>query len=151
MIERRYHDERLTVSGLSRDIFTSRRQLQRSFAEAGTSVRERLHGVRMERAAELLRESSLSVAEIGRRVGYRQPAQFTKAFRRYYGLAPAHWRNRVGRSPAIGELVAMECRCGCETSTRPRTAGGSRPTRDGPRCDEAGQLHPRMTELDPAA
>jgi transcriptional regulator GlxA family with amidase domain len=69
LIEQSYDDERLTVTRLSRDIYCSRRQVQRCFAEAGTSVRERLHAVRMERAAELLQESSLPVAEITRRVG----------------------------------------------------------------------------------
>ena len=94
VIERSYADDRLTVTGLSRDIYSSRRQLQRSFAEAGTSVRDTLHTVRMERAAELLRESSLPVAEVARRVGYRQPAQFAKAFRRCHGLSPSQWRER---------------------------------------------------------
>ena len=30
--------------------------------------------------------------EVARRVGYRQPAQFAKAFRRYQGLAPSDFR-----------------------------------------------------------
>ena len=51
VIERSYADDRLTVTGLSQDIYSSRRQVQRSFAEAGTSVRETLHAVRMELAA----------------------------------------------------------------------------------------------------
>ena len=92
MIERSYSDERLTVTELSRGIYSSRRQVQRSFAEAGTSVRETLHTIRMRRAAELLRESALPVAQIGQRVGYRQPAQFAKAFRRYHGVSPSQWR-----------------------------------------------------------
>ena len=94
VIERSYGDDRLTVTGLSQDIYSSRRQVQRSFAEAGTSVRETLHAIRMERGAELLDESSLPVAEIAGRVGYRQPAQFAKAFRRYHGLSPSQWRHR---------------------------------------------------------
>lgn len=97
VIERCYDDDQLTVESLSLTIFSSRRQLQRSFAEAGTSVQERLYVVRMERAAELLHETSLPIAEVARRVGYRQPPHFAKAFRRLYGRTPSQWRSDVGR------------------------------------------------------
>jgi len=97
VIERSYSDHRLSVDGLSRNVFVSRRQLQRAFTEAGTSVQEQLHAVRMEHAAELLRETTMPVAEITRCVGYRHSAQFAKAFRRYYGLAPTQWRKRARR------------------------------------------------------
>ena len=93
LIEVSYHDDRLTVDDLSDRIFSSRRQLQRAFAEAGTSVQECLHAVRMRRAAELLEESSLPVAEVAHSVGYRQPPQFAKAFRRQYALTPSQWRS----------------------------------------------------------
>jgi AraC-like DNA-binding protein len=50
----------------------------------------------MERAAELLARRGLTVREVAHRVGYRQPAQFAKAFRRHKGLAPSAFRSRVG-------------------------------------------------------
>jgi AraC family transcriptional regulator, regulatory protein of adaptative response / methylphosphotriester-DNA alkyltransferase methyltransferase len=52
--------------------------------------------VRMERAAELLARRGLTVREVAHRVGYRQPAQFAKAFRRHKGLAPSAFRSRAG-------------------------------------------------------
>ena len=116
VIERSYDDERLTVTRLSRDIFCSRRQVQRCFAEAGTSVRERLHAVRMERAAELLKESTLPVTEITHRVGYRHPAQFAKAFRRYHGLPPSRWRTSSSSNATTTEGISGGCQCGCATS-----------------------------------
>lgn len=103
VIEQSYGDDRLTVDRISRDIFSSRRQLQRCFAEAGTSVQERLHAVRMERAAELLQTSSLPVGEVTRRVGYRAQAQFAKAFRRYHGLPPSRWRASATSTPSAEE------------------------------------------------
>ncbi|MGH2919153.1 MAG: helix-turn-helix transcriptional regulator [Solirubrobacteraceae bacterium] len=73
---------------------SSRRQLQRSYAEIGkTTFREHLTAVRMERAAELLATRGLTVREVAHRVGYRQPAQFAKAFRRRHGLAPSAFRD----------------------------------------------------------
>ena len=92
-IEDGYHDDGLTVANLARRIFTSTRQLQRAFTEAGTSFQACLLAVRMERAAELLLETSLPVARVAALVGYRQPSQFAKAFRRYQGQAPSAFRS----------------------------------------------------------
>ena len=143
-IELSYDDERLTVDGLSERIFTSRRQLQRAFAESGTSVQERLHAVRMERAAELLRKSSLSVAEIAHSVGYRQPAQFAKAFRRYYQLAPSQWRNSINSNP-IGQLVAVDPGSGCSSSASSEAPEvGPRPARN----EQERELERRLQQVD---
>ena len=46
----------------------------------------------MTRAAEMLTARGLTVREVAHRVGYRQPAQFAKAFRRYQGVAPSDYR-----------------------------------------------------------
>jgi AraC family transcriptional regulator of adaptative response / methylphosphotriester-DNA alkyltransferase methyltransferase len=105
LIQRDYCRE-LTVDSVARAIYTSRRQVQRAFAEAGTTVRDYVHSVRMERAADLLRSTPLSVREIGQRVGYRQPAQFAKAFRRSSGSTPSAWREHprpnAGEVPVVG-------------------------------------------------
>jgi AraC family transcriptional regulator, regulatory protein of adaptative response / methylphosphotriester-DNA alkyltransferase methyltransferase len=94
VIERRYSEEDLSLHTVARTIATSRRQLQRAFAETGgTSFRRELQRVRMLRAAELLREGSLSVQAVAGAVGYRQAAQFAKAFRRHYGAPPSAFRD----------------------------------------------------------
>jgi two-component system response regulator YesN len=54
----------------------------------------------MERAATLLRFGSLPVARVATMVGYRQPAQFAKAFRRHHGRAPSSFRGHSGRLAA---------------------------------------------------
>jgi two-component system response regulator YesN len=36
------------------------------------------------------------VREVAHRVGYRQPAQFAKAFRRHHGVAPSDYRAGAG-------------------------------------------------------
>jgi len=57
----------LTPDEVARRIATSRRQLQRVFAEVGgTSFSEYLTRVRLDRAADLLRESTAAVPEIAR-------------------------------------------------------------------------------------
>jgi AraC family transcriptional regulator of adaptative response / methylphosphotriester-DNA alkyltransferase methyltransferase len=101
VIARDYADEELSLTRVARQIATSRRQLQRSFAEVGgTSFRRELQRIRMSRAAELLHDGRLSVQEVAAAVGYRQPAQFAKAFRRSHGAPPSSFRQSNDRLAA---------------------------------------------------
>ena len=93
-IARDFPDENLSLAAVAHSIATSRRQLQRVFAEQGTSFRRELQRVRMAHAAELLRQEALPVAAVARAVGYRQAAQFSKAFRRHHGHPPSEARPR---------------------------------------------------------
>ena len=101
-----YADE-LGLDDIARRVASSRRQLQRAYAEIGdTTFREHLTAVRMDRAAEMLTTRGLTVREVAHRVGYRQPAQFAKAFRRRHGVAPStsgparrRARQRASESP----------------------------------------------------
>ena len=97
IVEREYADE-LSLDDLARRVASSRRQLQRAYAEIGdTTFRQHLTAVRMEKAAEMLLAEPLTVREVAHRVGYRQPAQFAKAFRRHHGAAPSDYRLERGR------------------------------------------------------
>jgi AraC-like DNA-binding protein len=89
----------LSLDEIARRVASSRRQLQRAYAEIGqTTFRDHLTRVRMEKAAELLAGRGLTVREVAHRVGYRQPAQFAKAFRRHLGVAPSDYRAGSTRS-----------------------------------------------------
>lgn len=56
----------------------------------------------MQHAAALLQATELPVCEVARRVGYRQSAQFTKAFRRYHSSPPSVFRTtRRDRPQAV--------------------------------------------------
>jgi AraC family transcriptional regulator, regulatory protein of adaptative response / methylphosphotriester-DNA alkyltransferase methyltransferase len=101
VMRRDYPSEELSLTRVARQIATSRRQLQRSFSEAGgTSFRRELQRIRMARAAELLHDGRLSVQEVAAAVGYRQAAQFAKAFRRSHGAPPSSFRRMNGRLAA---------------------------------------------------
>jgi AraC-like DNA-binding protein len=72
---------------LARSTFTAR------FTEwLGQPPAEYLTAWRMQLAADLLRHTSHSVAEVSTRVGYASEAAFSKAFKREMGLAPRHFR-----------------------------------------------------------
>jgi AraC family transcriptional regulator, regulatory protein of adaptative response / methylphosphotriester-DNA alkyltransferase methyltransferase len=98
IVEREYASD-LSLDDIARRVASSRRQLQRAYAEiGGTTFRDHLTRVRMDRAAEMLAAQSLTVREVAHRVGYRQPAQFAKAFRRHRGVAPSDFRATAGPS-----------------------------------------------------
>lgn len=83
----------LELDHVARRLATSRRQLQRSFSEIGnTSFRSYVAEVRMQRALELLQNGTLPVRDVASSVGYRQPAQFAKTFRRHHGAPPSSFR-----------------------------------------------------------
>jgi transcriptional regulator GlxA family with amidase domain len=106
IVEREFADD-LSLDAIARRVASSRRQLQRAYSEiGGTTFRDHLTAVRMDRAAELLGAPSLTVREVAHRVGYRQPAQFAKAFRRRHGVAPSAYRTRGGGLPPVGAPLA---------------------------------------------
>jgi AraC family transcriptional regulator, regulatory protein of adaptative response / methylphosphotriester-DNA alkyltransferase methyltransferase len=109
IVESEFSSE-LSLDDIARRVASSRRQLQRAYAEIGnTTFREHLTAVRMDRAAEMLGSRGLTVREVAHRVGYRQPAQFAKAFRRHHGTSPSTYRSRRGSGGADnGSRVAFE-------------------------------------------
>ena len=51
---------------------------------------------RMTKAAELLKLTELSVADIGNAVGYPNQLRFSRAFKNVYGISPRQWRYENG-------------------------------------------------------
>lgn len=102
LMEERLGDPDLLIDDLAAAAFTSRRQAQRVFEERGRTFRSELRELRMAEAQRMLIQSpEITVREIARAVGYLQPAQFAKAFRRTYGRSPS-----TLRAEAQGLVVA---------------------------------------------
>ena len=92
----RDHGPNADLETVARRIGTSRRQLQRVFAElSDRSFRDTIAAVRMAHARKLLAETGRPIAEIGRLAGYHQAAQFSKAFRHHHGTSPRVYRQRA--------------------------------------------------------
>lgn len=60
--------------------------------QCGLSVLGYRDELRLVRAAQLLRNYTLSIAEIGERVGYADPAYFSRTFSRHIGMSPRAYR-----------------------------------------------------------
>jgi len=61
----------------------------------GMSFHEKLIENRMTSAADLLKNSGLSIEVIGERLGYSTSAGFYTAFRDYYGMSPSEYRKQA--------------------------------------------------------
>jgi AraC family transcriptional regulator, regulatory protein of adaptative response / methylphosphotriester-DNA alkyltransferase methyltransferase len=111
LMQRECHTD-LELPDVARRVASSRRQVQRAFTELyGASFRTALCRIRMRKAAELLGlEEALTVREVAARVGYRQPAQFAKAFQRELGMTPSAFREqRLGLpGPRRGRVQRSE-------------------------------------------
>lgn len=73
----------------------SRRSLQRKLHSAGTSFTLLLEATRRELALQYLHDSSVSVSEVAYLLGFAEAANFTRAFRRWHGMAPREYRQSL--------------------------------------------------------
>jgi DNA-binding response OmpR family regulator len=78
---------------LAHRIGTNQQRLTRIFREqVGMSAYEYLQQLRLERGRSLLHDTDLQVQLIADRVGYRNAGDFTRAFRRHFGVTPRDYR-----------------------------------------------------------
>ena len=87
-----------TTSGdrLAQQLDMHRRTLNRRLKAQGRTFQSVLDEVRFEVARHLLRETRQSVADITYALGYGDTANFSRAFRRWTGVAPLQWRAQNG-------------------------------------------------------
>ena len=86
----------ISIESIASMLGIDRRYLSRIFLrETGVTPKEFLVRVRLNRAAELLETSSCTVTETARSVGYDDVYNFSKIFKKKYGISPAHYRQRL--------------------------------------------------------
>ncbi|NHC47577.1 AraC family transcriptional regulator [Motilibacter aurantiacus] len=87
-------------AGLSRSAFAAR------FTDVmGETAMGYVTSWRMDVAARLVREQSLSLSRVAERVGYRSEAAFNRAFRRAHGVTPGSYARRDRSFPEQAHLV----------------------------------------------
>ncbi|MEM9819285.1 MAG: AraC family transcriptional regulator [Cyanobacteria bacterium P01_D01_bin.6] len=82
-------DQPLTLSDIAQRIGLNEYRFRQSFRRAfDTTPFGYLHHCRMQQAQHLLLNSSLTIAGVAARVGYRNPEAFSTAFRRQFNISP---------------------------------------------------------------
>jgi AraC-like DNA-binding protein len=74
----------------------SLRSLQRRLKAEATSFKKLLEDTREQLAMQYLRESHRSVGEITYLLGFSEPSNFTRAFKRWTGKSPVEYRGKTG-------------------------------------------------------
>lgn len=93
-------DEFAQAAGLHRARFTLiYRELR------GLSPGAALRNMRLAEAERLLRDTPLSVKEIGKQVGYPNATVLARCFRHRHGVSPSEWRGRTGALVINRDLV----------------------------------------------
>jgi AraC-like DNA-binding protein len=83
-----------TIERLARETGVSRSVLAARFMRlVGCPPMQYVARWRVQLAARLLTDGSVKVAAVGRDVGYRSEAAFSRRFKRVAGVSPAEWRN----------------------------------------------------------
>ena len=95
---------------LAHAVGTNERRLTHLFRQqVGMSTYEYLQQLRLERGRGLLRETDLQVQLISDQVGYRNAGDFSRAFRRHFGVTPRQYRQgRLDADPQPTEETSLQ-------------------------------------------
>lgn len=86
----------VSIESIASMLGIDRRYLSRIFLrETGMTPKEYLVRIRLSRAADLLENSSCTVTETARSVGYDDVYNFSKIFKKKYGISPAYYRQQT--------------------------------------------------------
>ena len=85
----------LSLRQMSDELHLSRERLCRLYKEHfGVTIRQRINAERINKAKELLRQTGLSVGDVGRNCGFNDLSNFYRIFRSFTGLSPQRFRER---------------------------------------------------------
>lgn len=85
----------ISIAGIAKMLGIDRRYLYRIFIEyIGTSPQKYILRYRLGKAAELLSQYSCSVSEAARSCGYKDTFNFSKMFKKEYGISPSEYKRK---------------------------------------------------------
>ena len=83
-----------SLDQLASSLFLSPRSLKRKLQHSGSHYQKLLDEVRYEEARRLLLRQDMSLQQVGAKLGYIEPASFTRAFRKWSGTTPSAFRRK---------------------------------------------------------
>lgn len=76
------------------EVHVSARTLQRKLLDKGTSYKALLEEIRQELARQYLKEKGRSIGEVTYLLGFSEPSNFTRSFKRWTGMTPAEFQTQ---------------------------------------------------------
>jgi AraC-like DNA-binding protein len=89
-IHENYSDPELSLSKVAKSVGVSERNISKFISEKyQCNFRTYINSIRIAEAERLLKNSDLSVSEIGYKVGFNDPSSFSKTFKKMTGYSPS--------------------------------------------------------------
>jgi transcriptional regulator GlxA family with amidase domain len=94
-----------SLAELARRVGSNGRKLTDLFRHhLGMTVFDYLDDLRLETARRLLASSAQAIGRVAEQIGYRNPGDFTRAFRRRYQVTPREYRQSCGQQDAVNDV-----------------------------------------------
>ncbi|MEG2037031.1 MAG: helix-turn-helix transcriptional regulator, partial [Ruthenibacterium sp.] len=95
-IRREFSADTLSVKDVSDHVFLSAAYACTLFkAETGQTINQFITEFRLEKAKQLLMDPRHTIADISAQVGYADGNYFGKSFKRFVGLSPSEYREKM--------------------------------------------------------
>lgn len=94
-IYRELEDCKPTIERISSLLNISKQTLCRKLKIEGTFFKKLVESVRFDKARQLLEQSALSTSEIAFTLGFSELSAFSRAFKRWSGVSPKHFRQNI--------------------------------------------------------
>ncbi|MEN5152529.1 AraC family transcriptional regulator [Pseudomonas orientalis] len=95
---------------VAQTLHLSQRTLQRRLQEEGTSFQALLDDTRRELAEQYLAQPSMTLLEIAYLLGFADPSNFFRAFRRWFDATPGEYRARLQQTSTVSDARTPEYR-----------------------------------------
>lgn len=102
VVESNMENPDFNVTTLSKQLFMSRVAMYKKIVMlTGKSPTDFIRSIKMQKAAQLLRESDLTIAEIAYETGYNNPKIFSKLFKKEFNTIPSAFISKINKRVAV--------------------------------------------------
>lgn len=93
----KHYREKLQLADVAEAVYVSQWHLSKLLNGTGKSFSDILNEIRIDNAKELMRDSSLHIADISDKAGFSDIAHFSRVFKKHTGMSANEYRNRFLR------------------------------------------------------
>ena len=94
-IDAHIHENDLSIDQIAKEMGYGRTKFyEKMTSMVGSSPKEYIRKKRIEKAAQLLKEETVTIAEVSYQVGMGTPQYLTRVFKSYYGMTPSQYQKQ---------------------------------------------------------